>query len=134
MNRLLGSLDLLLGVLFGVLAVTALSGVPAAFDHLAEEPEDFYGLLFLFIASAAIGAAAAVVGWVLVRGRFFWRLSFEKVAPMSGALSVVLVLVSLIGFWPDDPASRELRLLLIPAALLGASFFLLRRTHQQQDS
>lgn len=134
MSRLLGSLDLLLGILFGVLALAALSGVPTAFDRLAEESEDFYGLLFLFVASVAVGGAAALVGWVLVRRRFFWRISFDKAASLSAALSVVLVLVSLVGFWPDDPASRELRLLLLPAALLGASFFLLRRTHQQQDS
>lgn len=134
MSRLLGFLDLLLGVVFAVLALASLSGVPTAFGRLAEEPEDFYGLLFLFAASATIGAAAAVVGWVLVRRRFVWRISFGRAASLSAALSVVLVLVSLIGFWPDDPASRELRLLLLPAALLGASFFLLRRTHQQQDS
>lgn len=134
MSRILGSLDLLLGVLFGVLALVALSGVPAAFERLEKEPEDFYGLLFLFGTSAVIGAAAALVGWVLVRRRFFWIVSINKAAALSAALSVALVLASLLGFSPDDPASRELRLLLLPAALFGASFLLLRRIHKQQPS
>ena len=47
---------------------------------------------------------------------------------------VALVLLSLVGFWPDHPASIELRLLLLPAALLGASFLVLRRTLREQGS
>ena len=134
MSRLLGSLDLLLAVLFGALALLALGAVPAAYNRLAVEPEDFYGLLFLFVASTAVGAAAAAVGCVLVRRRFFWRISIDRAAFLSAASSVALALVSLIGFLQDYPASRELQLLLLPAALLGASFFWLMCMRQKQGS
>jgi hypothetical protein len=126
MNRLVGALDLVFGVVFVVLGLAALSGTPATLARLGEEPEDFYGLLFLFVASAGVGVATAIVGSVLIRGRRFWKVSVARAALVSAGAMVLLILASVIGFWPNDPGSAEVRLLLIPAGLLAVSCLLLR--------
>ena len=123
MSRLLGLMDLLLAVVLGLAALAALGGVPDALARRAEEPEDFYGLLLLAAIAATVSLGAGAVGWVLVRQKSVWKLSFDRAASLSAALSLVLLVVSLI----------ELRLLLLPAALLGGSFLLLRRTHRSQQ-
>ena len=41
---------------------------------------------------------------------------------------IMLAILAIVGFLPDDPGSNALRLLLVPAALFGASYALLRRT------
>jgi hypothetical protein len=130
MKRFLGYFDLLFGAVFGILALVALSGVPSAFSRISEEPEDFYGLLFLAAASLAVAAASVLVGCMLLRHKSLWKISFSSAALVSIVVSIVLVLASLIGFWPNDPSSIEFRFLLLPAVLLGASFFLLRRKHR----
>ena len=128
MNRFVGSLDLLLGALFVFLAGLALSGSPDAFERLSAEPEDFWGLLFLAVLCAAIGAVAVLVGLTLIRGdRVLGRISRRAVSMLTLGVVAVMVLLAIVGFLPDDPGSNELRLLLLPAAVLGASYILLRR-------
>ena len=134
MTRVLGALDLIFGFLFGAIALIALRYLPIAYDRIAVEREDFYLRLILFFASALFSVAAASVGWVLVRRRFFWKVSIKIAAFLSATLSIVLALVSLIGFTPDDPTSREFRLLMIPSALFGVSFLFLMRMRREQDS
>jgi len=125
--RAIGWLDVMVGVLFLLLGLLALSSAPGAFARLAKEPEDFWGLVFLSIACAAVGAVVILVGWTLVRGSPP-RGSPTLVSRLSLLVAVIVALAAAVGFWPDDPGSGELRLLVVPAAILAISHLLLRRS------
>lgn len=132
MIRAIGWLDMLLGAFFLFLGIVALGGSPAAWQNLAAEPEDFYGLLFLSLLCAGIGTAAILVGWVLVRGGIVWKISPTIASGLCAMGVALLLVVSIMGFWPNDPGSGELRLLLVPAVPLGISCLLLRRKGAMQ--
>jgi hypothetical protein len=129
MNRLLGGADIVVGVLFQFVGVVALSGAETAADRFSREPEDMLAVLLIFFVAVSVGAGFQAVGMVLWRGRSVWRVSIRSAVSLSAGLCVILVLLSLVGFWPNDPTSTELRLLLGPAVLVGASFFSLSRRH-----
>ena len=125
--RAVGWLDLLIGVVFVFLGLLAVSSTPGALARLGQEPEDFWGLVFLSIACCAVGAVVILVGWTLVRGGSPPWGSPILVSRLSLLAAVVLALAAAVGFWPDDPGSGELRLLVVPAAILMISYLLLRR-------
>lgn len=125
--RAIGWLDLLVGGVFLLLGLLALSSAPGAFARLGQEPEDFWGLVFLSIACSAVGAVVILIGWTLVRGSPP-RGSPVLVSRLSLLVAVIVALAAAVGFWPDDPASGELRLLVVPAVILVISHLLLRRS------
>ena len=125
-----GLVDLLIGVVFLLLGLVAASSAPGAFGRLGQEPEDFWGLVFLSIACSAVGAAVILVGWTLVRGSSARFRSPVMVSRLSLLVSVILALTAAVGFWPEDPGSGELRLLVVPAAILLVSHLLLRRSRR----
>jgi hypothetical protein len=127
MKRLLGSLDIFVGGIFILLGMIAIGSTPAAWENVAAEPEDFYGLLLLFVLCLGIGAIALLIGWVLVLGRIVWKVSPKCAGMLSAVVFAVLLLVAMLGFSPDEAGSSELRLLLIPAVPFAISFFLLWR-------
>jgi hypothetical protein len=128
MNRVVGSLDMFLGGIFVLLGIIAIGSTPAAWRNVAAEPEDFYGLLLLFVLCIGIGAVAFLVGWVLVRGKVVWKLSPNGASILSGLVGALLLLVAALGFFPDETGSSELRLLLLAAIPLATSCVLLRRS------
>lgn len=125
--RAIGWIDLLIGVVFLLLGLLAPSSAPGAFASLGQEPEDFWGLVFLSIACSAVGAVVILVGWTLVRGSPP-RGSPVLVSRLSLLVAVIVALAAAVGFWPDDPGSGELRLLMVPALILMISHLLLRRS------
>jgi hypothetical protein len=127
MKRLLGAVDVLVGVLFQFIGLVALSGAQTAAERFSREPEDLLAVVVIFFVAVSVGAGLQGIGLVLWRGKSVWLLSVRSAASLSAGLCLILVLLSLVGFWPNDPTSTELRLLLAPATLLAASFALLRR-------
>lgn len=125
-RRAIGWLDMLIGVVFLLLGLLAVSSAPGAFARLDQEPEDFWGLLFLSIACWAVGAVVILVGRTLVRGSSPGWSSPVLVSRLSLLAAVILALTAVVGFWPEDPGSGELRLLVVPAVILMVSHLLLR--------
>lgn len=126
--RAIGWLDVLLGVVFLLLGLLAVSSAPGALARVDQEPEDFWGLVFLSFACWTVGAAVILVGATLVRGSATRWGSPVLVSRLSLLAGVVLGLTAVVGFWPEDPGSGELRLLLVPAAILMISHLFLRRS------
>lgn len=122
-----GLLDLMIGVGFLLLALLATSGAPGALSRINQEPEDFWGLAFLAITCSAVGLSIIIVGWTLVRGAAPRWSSRLLVSRLSLCAAVIVALIAAVGFWPDDPGSGELRLLVLPAVILMISYLLLRR-------
>lgn len=125
--KTIGWLDVLIGVVFLLLGLLAVSCAPGAFDRLGQEPEDFWGLIFLSMACWGIGAGAILIGWTLVRGNPPRWASPGLVSRLSLVGAAIVALTAAVGFWPDDPGSGELRFLVVPAAILLISHLLLRR-------
>jgi hypothetical protein len=117
----------MIGLVILLLALLAASSSPGALSRIDQEPEDFWGLISLAIACLVVGASVILVGVSLVwRGSPRWA-SPLLVSRLSLFAAVFMALIAAVGFWPDDPGSRELRLLLAPAVMLMISHLLLRR-------
>lgn len=134
MSRVLAIFNFVFGGLFGALALSAMSYLPARYDRLAVEREDFYLLLGFSVVLTIVGAGSVAVGWVLLKRGAGRRLSLGKAALLSLVNLVILLLYSLIAFVSDDPIDNLLRVLLLPAALSGASFVSLMRMRRERDS
>jgi len=127
MRRLLGVIDLLLGLVLLGLGIFALSGIPGQFADRVREPEDFYGLIFLFVLTIFLASVTLWIGTLLFRRRgFSWQAT--PVLWVGGILTSVLLvgvaMLDLVG--PNRPGTYGLRVLLIPAIALGLSHFPLR--------
>ena len=134
MSRVLAVLNFVFGGLFGSLALVTLSYLPAEYGRRVAEPEDFYGLLFYSAVLTIVAAASLAVGWVLLKRGAGRRLSLGKASVLSLVNIVILLLFSLIAFVSDDPKDNLFRVLLLPAALSGASFVLLMRLRREKAS
>jgi hypothetical protein len=127
MRRAVGIADVVLSVLFLVLAGLAALGVPGALERFGEEREDLILALTLGTLAAAVGAISLLGGLALIRGRAVGPTSLRMLSSGCIAGAVVLVAISLLAFWSGDPSSLEIRHLWLPALVLGASASLLRR-------
>lgn len=127
MSRIVGFLSLLFGATFLFLAIVAALNTSTAWGDVAQEPEDFYLLLFWSVVSGLVGALAVVVGSALIRDPQEGRVSGKAVLIASAAAVLVLGTISVLGFVRNDPSSAELRLLLVPAAVFASAFYIARR-------
>jgi len=125
MRRVIGYLNLCLGVLALAAAALAMVSVPAALARFSAEPEDLYSSAILLMLAAVVGFTATNTGQILIRGvaarqRTVWS------AGLSLMTAALLAVASVAGFTDEHPSSYELRYLLLPAAVLGFSAYLLR--------
>jgi len=124
--KTIGWLDAMIGVVFLLLGLLAVSSAPGSFTRMGDEPEDFWGLIFLSMACWGVGAGAILTGSTLVRGSPLRWASRGLVSRLNLVGAVIVALTAAVGFWPDDPGSGELRLLVAPAAILLISHLILR--------
>lgn len=135
MKRMIGYLDIVLAVPFLIAALLSLWGAVDTWERLAVEPEDFQISLILFGVSTWVGISALLAGRVLIRGAAVGRLSATRAFGISVVALLMLVLSFAIGLADEDPASRALLSLLIPAVMLFAvTCFLLRQLTTGQET
>jgi hypothetical protein len=122
----LGSFDLVLGLIFLVLALICLVALPARYAQMEREPEDVVILCFLGGVSVAAAAACARLGLYLVRQRQMKIASHPITLLVASAVGLLFVGgFALEMIRPGDPSLIGFRFLLIPAAILFLSQVLL---------
>lgn len=131
MKNFLGYANLVVGSLFFIVGAFAATGLPKAAGRYSVEPEDLVLLLALMGISVVVGAASLLGGLALLRVRAVARVSHSIVAGATLVAGLLLAAVSALGFWSGDPSSIELRILAVPAMLLGASAVMVTRTPPQ---
>lgn len=127
MSRILGGLELGIGIVFLVFSLWTLSGVPGAIERLSQEPEDLYGLIFTFILCLSVGGVAAATGLIILRKKPLWQFSSKKIAVLNVLGVLLLSALALVGLLFNDPGSKELVLLFIPAVIMATSYSFIKR-------
>ena len=122
--KVLGTINMLIGALFCALSTAAFVHIPATFAKFAKEPEDLYLSLMLFLLCGAVGGTSAVAGLRLLRKRTFSMCTWSRTSTLVIVVAGILVILSALGLWTRD---TEMPYLLVPAATLVASYFVLSK-------
>ena len=125
MRKLIGVANLAFSLLFFVAGGVAFAGAPTQYADRVREPEDFYGLLFLFGLATAIGLVFLLLGNQLVRERNFSLRSSPFLWGASAFVSLALLALGLLDIvGPTDPGTFGLRIMFVPALMIGLAMYL----------
>ena len=95
---IVGTLDLLFGMLFVLGAGLSMYAIPSALQNYNREPTDLFLLAFFFLLSVFLALVALLAGIALVRNRGFQFLSPGKLAALMVTASIVFLCLSVIRF------------------------------------
>ena len=125
MRTVLAGLNLIAGVVFLAVSGLAVSGISPANRRLAQEPEDFYGLIVATAICVLFAVAAFAAGFVLAKGKTVGIAFRRRTAIASAAAALLLGTAAATGLMGNRFRSLELAFL-APSLLAGFSWFVVR--------
>ena len=128
MRQVIAFLNAALGAVAVIGGAAALIGLLGAMDRVGAEPEDVTSLALVTTLAVVVASAGLVNAWLLLRREPKPRHSMRRIGiGLSMLACLLLVVASIPGFNEDQPASVELKYLLIPAALVATGLYGLLR-------
>ena len=127
MKILAGISNAICGGIFVLILGLSLYGIFGTMLNITYD-RDNYGLLSIYLILSVFFIFLFVVCAVtLFRGTTVFSLSGGRLFLLNFLGLLILISISLIGFWSDYPSDRELAYLLIPACILFLNLFALRK-------